>query len=341
MKSRRTRVSLIYEGTDISADISASLLSITYTDNAHGKADDITITLQDKKELWREDWMPQKGATINVSFETKDWRAAGDEMILPCGSFSIDEITLSGPPGVVEIKAISIPTKSSLQNEKKNRSWEGISLSGIAGDIAKNNGIELLYDAVDPLYERRDQRDESDLAFLQRLCEEAGCLLKVTDERLVVFEEKTYEQNSVGLIIQNEAKKVGSNAVRYSFSSSLIDVYGRCKVKYYDPVKKTEQTHIYTVPNSEEGKTLVINKRVESLAEAMNLAQKELRKKNKKQVTGNVTLIGDLRIVAGINVGIKGWGHFDGKYFVDKAIHSYQQGVFATAIEIHRVLEGY
>lgn len=337
MKSRRTAVSLLYEGTDISADISAFLLSITYTDNAHGKADDITIILQDKKELWRGGWMPQKGATINVSFKTKNWRAVGDEKILPCGSFSIDEITLSGPPGVVEIKAISIPGKSSLQNEKKNRSWENISLSGIAGDIAKNNRVELLYDAVDPLYERRDQRDESDLAFLQRLCEEAGCLLKVTDEKVVIFEEQAYEQKDAALVIKSELSYVE----RYSFSSSLVDIFAKCTVKYYDSVKKEEQTYTYTVPDAEEGQTLVINKRVESLAEAMDLAQKELRKKNKKQATSSITLGGDPRIVAGINVEFSGWGHFDGKYFIDKAVHSYQQGGYLTALEAHRVLEGY
>lgn len=40
-------VKIIYDDVDISKDISESLISLTYTDNVHGKSDEIEIKLED------------------------------------------------------------------------------------------------------------------------------------------------------------------------------------------------------------------------------------------------------------------------------------------------------
>ena len=65
--ARRAKVKLLYDGVDISADISPYLLSFSYVDNAHGKADDIQVTLQDRERRWREPWYPKKGSVLDIT----------------------------------------------------------------------------------------------------------------------------------------------------------------------------------------------------------------------------------------------------------------------------------
>ena len=55
--ARRTDVEILFDGTDITKEIMPYLLSMTYTDNEEGEADDIKIELQDRDSLWMESWL--------------------------------------------------------------------------------------------------------------------------------------------------------------------------------------------------------------------------------------------------------------------------------------------
>ena len=65
--ARYAEVSLIYEGKNISRDIAPYMVSFSYTDNSADKADDISLTLEDRERLWCSDWFPSKGDTIKAS----------------------------------------------------------------------------------------------------------------------------------------------------------------------------------------------------------------------------------------------------------------------------------
>lgn len=80
---------IIYEGKDISADISPYLLSVGYTDRLSGESDELELRLEDTDGRWRGDWYPGKGDSLAVSIGY-----AGQELV-SCGSFEIDEIELS------------------------------------------------------------------------------------------------------------------------------------------------------------------------------------------------------------------------------------------------------
>ena len=132
-----------YEGKDISKDITPFLLSFTYTDNASDKADDISFSLEDRQRLWLDDWFPAKGDKVGASIIVHDWDEANETDLLPCGAFEVDQITCSGPPNVVTIKAISTLVSKPMRQEKHTQAWENISLSLIAGDIAGKNGHHM------------------------------------------------------------------------------------------------------------------------------------------------------------------------------------------------------
>ncbi|GAV24813.1 hypothetical protein ciss_07460 [Carboxydothermus islandicus] len=335
-ESRRAKLYLKYNKRDISADLSPYLLSFSYTDYASGKADDLQITLEDKAGIWNASWMPEKGATLSASLIVQHWEKEGTTKKLPLGTFEVDEIECSGPPNVVTIKAVSVPVSSSLRGEDKTKAWEKTRLSVIAKDIAKNAGLKLLYDTnYNPTYDRIEQTAESDLSFLLRLCEDAGLALKITNKQIVIFDESKYEKMAPITTITRGKSPV----ISYDGVSATREVYSAARVEYEGRNKKVIK-YTYRPPNRPKtGKMLIINERVSSLAEAINLAKMRLRQQNKEEVKFSLTMLGDIRLVAGVTVMIKGWGKFDGKYFVETAEHSGPG--YTIRLELRRVLEGY
>ena len=67
---------------------------------------------------------------------------------------------------------------------------------------------------------------------------------------------------------------------------------------------------------------MIINQKADNIEDAKKMAKKKLRQANKKEITGNITLMGDLRFVGGSNITISGFGAFDGQYAIEKATHS-------------------
>ncbi|MDR3353945.1 MAG: hypothetical protein LBO21_02760, partial [Synergistaceae bacterium] len=329
---RRTRIILIYEGADISEDVSPYLLSFEYTDKYSGETDDLQITLGDKDRLWQDPWYPDKGAMISASIITENWAAPGEALSLYCGTFEIDEIEVSESPLQVSIKATSAPRSSSLRNESKNKNWEGYKLSGIAGDIASNAGLSLEYLAqLDPLYDTRNQVEQDDLSFLRKLCADDALAIKVTDTKIVIFDEEEYEGREAVSSIERGSFRILSMNIR----TKLADTYKSAKVKYSDTAK--DVTHVSLIDDGgvqESGQTLQVNQRVRSKGEAERLAKSKLHEANKHEVTGSFTLAGDIGLVAGANVEVSGYGKFNGTYFIESAKHSYGEGGYTTQIKI-------
>ena len=46
-------------------------------------------------------------------------------------------------------------------------------------------------------------------------------------------------------------------------------------------------------------------------------------------------------LVAGVNVALKGWGGYDGKYIIKQAVHKLDGSGYTTQISLRMVLEGY
>jgi len=338
MEARRAYLTLVYDNVDISADLQPHLVSWTYTDNLSGQADDLQVTLEDKAQLWVNDWMPDKGAILKAKITQlhKKWSEEISEM--SPGLFEIDEIESSYPPSVVIIKGLSIPESSSLRGESKNKAWEKTKLSVIAADITKKAGLKLFYDtADDPDYDRVEQTEESDLVFLMRLCNDAGLCLKATDAQIAIFDEQKYEKQEPFTRVQKGEAYLKS----YRFRTTLNGLYKSCRVEYHDANKKQTIKYTFTPPNPPAtGRVLVVNERVASVKEAERLARKRLRQENKNAITASMTLMGDVRFLAGLTVRMVDFGVFDGNYIITQVTHSQQSG-YETGIELRQCLEGY
>lgn len=336
-KIRRASLSLLYDNVDITADLSDYLISFSYEDNSDNKADDLQVVVEDKKGLWRGSWYPSKGARLVGSLITQDWKEVGATQTLPLGSFEIDEISYTGPPDVVTLKAVSIPVHSSLVDEDKIRAWEETALSVIAGDIANEAQLELMFDSdYDPEYDRIEQSEEPDLPFLQRLCDQAGLSLKVSSDKIIIFDSAKYEEMpSVAVIVKGE-----SDIISYEFTSATRNIYSAARIEYQPSLWEDPIEYTYTPPNAPEtGKTLFINERASSLAEAEKIAKLRLRKINANENRASIMLVGNQLLVAGVNVTLSGFGNFDGKYFIETAVHSGPN--YETRLNMRKALGAY
>lgn len=350
----RITAKILYNNVDVSNDLSVYLKDINYTDVLSGAADDLNITLEDRAHLWQGDWFPEKGAILAVTLESQYW---DNEYELPksfyLGQFEIDEIECSHPPSEVKIKAIAVPDNTTLRGVDRSRSWEKVKLKTIANDIAKAAEMELFYEAEeDSTLDRVEQTEQSDLSFLQRLCEDNGMALKVTDKKIVIFDEKKYEAETEKFIVSCPGEKVANTEeksdelpikdeiISYHFRSSVRDVYRACRVIYQKSNSKEKLSYLFEDPQKKTGKILVVSQQVDSIAEAERLAKKELRNKNKEEVTGNFTLRGDFDFSAGLTAKVTGFGYFDGKYIVTRVTHDIGNGYQCT-IDVRRCIDGY
>lgn len=349
MEARRILTIIKYNNKDISADISKYLKSISYTDNLSGEADDLQITLEDKAGLWQSTWMPEKGALLDVMLQQKYWQTLSAlPQSLRLGLFEIDEITSSGYPSEVQIKAVSVPDNNTLRGTERSRSWEKAKLQVIANDIASAAGMSLFWDTEEnQVLDRAEQTEQSDLSFLYAICKDKGLALKISDKKIIIFDEAKYEAEKAKITIVKPGtiykKESGMKylfvGTGYSLRTKIRDIYAACRVSYQQGSSKSNIEATYTAAGK-KGKTLQVNEQVESVAEALNLAKKRLREKNKDEVTGSLNMLGNFVLLSGVTVNLLGFGAFDDKYLITRASHDIGSG-YTTNIDVRRCLNGY
>lgn len=348
------------EDKDISEYLAADLLAFTYDDKETNEADELTITLKDPTGKWAGSWTPKGGERITASILNGNIYKQHKELY--CGRFYVDTLTASGSPRIFEIKAVSVPLNTPIRKKIKSKAWEKTNLKAIATAIASDNKIKLLYDANEnPAFDRQDQQRESDLRFIGRLCEEAGLSLKVTNGQLVIFDQSYYESKKpVKTLTLGK-----SDILTWTFEQAQSETYKSVKVTYRNPKAKKKDSaggykidshgrlekksknpavmeYVYTDPDADEnGQEYALKKRATSINDAKRLAKAKLRQLNLRAVTGEITVIGDVSLVAGVVIAIKGFGSFDGNFYIETASHQVGTGGYTTALSIRRVNNKY
>lgn len=336
---RTATITLTIQGKDVSKDLTPHLLSFSYTDKADDELDDLQLVLEDREGLWQGDWLPKHGDVITAKITTDSFRTSGQKEELDCGKFEVDELTLdcSRDSGdVVTVKGVPAVAKSSLFMQRKTRAWENTSLVTVAADITKPAGLDLLYKAPEIIFARVEQRQESDLAFLSRVCKDQGLRLALKSDRIVI-----YSGQSADALEPLELKRGELDADRISLKRTLDGVYTECRVGYSDALNSEDIDKSYA-PDSppSTGKVLTINKRIEHPAQAERLAKAELRSKNSQEMTGSFDCMGDTRMRAGSTLQLKGWGNFDTEYVVQQATHTVTRDAgYRTSVELVKSLE--
>lgn len=351
--ARRTDEQVWFDGVNISKSLRPYLKSLTYTDNEEDEADDLQIEIHDREGVWLNNWLNTaiqeaatpsvKGIRIRATITQLNWKGDGKDKSLNCGEFELDAVKAKGPPAAITIKGTSLPYNAQIRQTKHNQAWESYNLAGIGQEMANRNGLGFMYESKsNPLYERTEQVKMSDIAFLSKLCHDAGISLKVTDNIIVLFDQAAYESKPPVLTIR---KGDGSYDTWNLDTGEADKQYDSCRVSYVDPATGTViEGFAYTDdydPKSKKNQCLEITAKVNSIAEAEFLAAKRLRLHNKYEKKARFTLPGNLGLVSGVTVMLAGWGAWNGKYIVKQAVQKSGESGLKTEIRMRHVLEGY
>ncbi|MDR2054354.1 MAG: hypothetical protein LBQ10_00555 [Desulfovibrio sp.] len=335
--ARRVFLEVAIGGHDATSYLEPHLASFEYTDHAEGKSDEISIELHDRDGKWIGGWLPSKGTGITASIRCLNWWGPGQNLSLNCGKGTCDEVSVSGPPGKVSIKAVTSALTTGLRDTPKTRAWENTSLQTVAGQVAAEHGLALHYEGDPHLFSRQDQRNESDLPFVNRMAEERGMFCKAHDSRLVMVDSERAENVSPKIAINRRGGQ--TTAQKYSFKqASSKTAYSGAQASYTDPSKGKTHTAVVAAPEEErDQKLLVMDKRAEDSLQAIRLSKARLNKENSRENTATVDVMGHPGIVAGITLDLAGFGDFSGRYIVKKAEHKVGgSGGYATSLELSR-----
>ena len=188
------------------------------------------------------------GTILKAKICVENWNSEGDYFELDCGAFEIDGVDFSGPPDAVSIKSISTPLSSSMRRVEKSRAWEDTTLRQIAQDVSDGAGMELMYEVESDIqFDRVDQLQQSDMAFLQELARRYGVSVKVTSDMVVLFEESVYERRAV--VDTFDKQEVGIRINDFSFSQDTTDSVCKAECSYKDP-KSGELARAEFVPDN-------------------------------------------------------------------------------------------
>lgn len=328
MKAKRQYIEILYNSKDITKNVSSFLERFTYTDNASGKADEISLVFNDNDGLWASEWYPVKGDQLQVRF-------GYENQIVDGGTFEIDEISISGFPRKLDLRAISASANKALRT-KKSKVSENKTLRQLVQAVADSNGLTVLGQISDIPINRTTQNKETDLRFLQRIGKEYGYIFSVKNETLVFTLVYDLEgQNSVETVDLLSCSN-------YSFTDKLVETYKNADASYTNP--QTGQTAKAT-SITDEGATagtssdvLIVRTKAENKQQAEAKAKAAAYFANTLGQTGRLSLEGNPVLVAGNNIELASFGALDGKFQILSSTHTIERtGGYKTSIEVKRV----
>jgi phage protein D len=315
MNVHKVKYEIVYNGKNITGDILPHVISFSYTDKSHGEADEISIVLEDKDNLWKSDWYPTKGDTVTARI------LHPLQGTLECGTFTVDEISGEGSESgdTFTIKAISAGINKKLRT-KKSYAHENKTLREIANHVAGQHGLKVEGTIADVRITRVTQYRKSDLSFLRKLAGEYGYTFSIRDQRLIFTSIFELEKKAAALTIHR------TELLSWSITDKTSNTYKGATVSYHNPRSKKVVKH--TTQESEEAykgakvDTLELRVKAENPQQAEIKSRVALYRANSLQQEGNISLPGNVYAVAGVNCEVDGIGMFSGLYYLDSSTHS-------------------
>ncbi|HEY3376576.1 MAG TPA: hypothetical protein VGL77_03695 [Armatimonadota bacterium] len=326
----RTTVQITYNGHDISRDIEPVLRSCEYTDFGSDQIDDLQVALADPDGRWRAAWSPRRGDSVTSGIV---WQEGSVTKRLPCGTFSVDSYGYGFTPDVITIKALAASITTNMRREQKTRCWSNITLRALVSSVSEEHGTSIVFVGEDtPPISKVEQKRESDMQLLTRICNRFGYALKVDSNRLAVYPLGANDRQAPILTIARTGGRLLPGA---RFAAKSVDAYRACTMSYKHPdhgliTATATDTTITT------GQTLQIKEHVGNTAEALRVAQARLQAANRQLEPAEITVVGDVRLASGVVIRLDDFGVYDGNYAVDEARHTVAGG-YTTGLKLVRV----
>ncbi len=308
----------------------------SHTDIASGESDDVSLTMQDIGKEWMGSMMPKRGASLGAKIVLSDWKGSGGRDVLDCGMFVLDDISFSGRPLCCTLKGVSVPSMNGFRTLPVTRTWERTTVQDIASQIAGKAGVSLYYDADTIQVLEIEQNQQTDSAFLYSLCERYGLAMKVYNNKIVIFDPVRYEEKGPVATLREEDDGTdgGIKVLSWSSNTTLDGTYTGVNLNYTDP--DTEEPIHVTMGSA--GRMYAINAQASSRYDAELQAAAKANAANRRILTMEATIRADIGLVASQCVMASGFGGLDGKYYIDRIVHSLGRG-YTMRLSMHKVQE--
>lgn len=170
------------DGKDLSDRMRPRLVSLSISEKRGDEADQLDIVLNDTDGQLG---IPKEGAVLHVQL---GWKQGRDVTVglIDKGSYKVDDVSHSGPPDQITIKARATDFTSQIRN-RHQQSWKSTTLGAVLKDVAGRNGLTLRVaaDLASIALPSISQSRESDIAFLRRLGRENDAVATIKDKRLI------------------------------------------------------------------------------------------------------------------------------------------------------------
>ena len=263
--ARSIRVIVIFNKVDISDEIAHSISSLNYTDNSKNAIDDLEIELENLDYRWLKEWYPDENAQMLVGIHEE---LENETNFLDLGTFYVDEPTFEEHK--LTLKCLALPLDQNIRDQKNSVAWENITLKELVAQIANKHEMNAEIYAENVFFERLDQNQETDLAFINRVVKEIGLNMKVSDDKIIIFDDEEMEKNDTIEVFNIKDYRIRS----FSLKKKNKEIYDKVEVSYYDPDKKKVVKEIIT---KEE-----LDKRNQVTTEEKESKSKDSKKTNKK-----------------------------------------------------------
>lgn len=301
---------LLYKNKDITSSV--DILGAFIHDNAGDKADKIQVILSDIDKVWRE-YPPIKGDSIKLIYNNFD-----------SGVMYIDDFQISR--GTISIGALSTPLGSKIS---RNVEWENISFKQLAKSLTEEIGLNIeFFNISDYSYNILEQKESTNMEFLNNLCILEGYRLKVFDGKCIIYDERYFESlNPIATF--GEEDLIGY----YNFKCKNSRIYNSCTITYGEINYTFRPMKSVIAPN-----LIIDNLKISNLGEAERFSRNLLRSYNKTEFTGNFK-VNSQNVVSGSTINIVNLGTFNEKYFVEEVTKNSNSNI--STIKVRKVLEGY
>ncbi len=250
---RRAYPVITFNGNDVSAVVFPSLIGLTYKESYKDDtfSDTIDLELADPEGLFRLTWKLAATQPLSLSLVMENWNGPGSGKITKqCGTTFITAVVMHADKSkgtTIKLTCSSMAPDLSIRLEKKSHAWEQTTVSGIAQQIAADNGWQLKYTpSTDEKMDRVDQSDHSDAFMLKKICSEHDFSWKVVNNTLWIRSNEDVEsQSPIGTIVCPSTTEIGglnnSGIVSWEFRENTEDAsYTSCVVDVKD--NKTGKT---------------------------------------------------------------------------------------------------
>lgn len=318
--------SLKYNNHDVTEDFSKYLQSVSYTDYEEEESDELSIVLKDNDKKFQNEWSLVKGSKLSFKAGLK-----GVKSEVNFGTFTVDESSMDFAieGDTYSVKALAATSNSPVRTTN-TRFFANETLVQIAEYFGKIHGFKVVGEQGNVVVGRVNQVNESDLAFLKRISQNFGYVFKLTDGLLTFIKSEALTDTDVVFTLNKQEVK------SLNLTDTNTKIYKACRVQYFNP--KTKKLVTYTAKRDIGTDTLKLNKRCISKAEAIRIANANL-KAGSKEIKGSITLKGiNTLFFAGVNFKINGFGKYDGKYHIKSATHSISDGQWEISGEIEKCL---